>query len=479
MEAAVSAFGASAAARLRSAAVVGQPEDQLRGPFERLLEDMAALTGLARGSVVAVGESTVSELQTRPDYAVTVHGALVGFIELKAPGKGADPRRFRDAHDKAQWQRLQSLPNLLYTDGNEFSLWQNGVLAGAVVRLQGDIETDGAALRPAPGLQGLFDFFLQWQPIAPRSAKELAEVSARLCRLLRDEVIEALDRKTEALTTLALDWRGMLFPQASDEQFADGYAQAVTFGLLIARARGITIGTDLHKVAEGLKDSASLIGAALQLLTDNPATRRALNTALSTLERVLDAVDWPRISKGKADAWLYFYEDFLAIYDNTLRKETGSYYTPPEVVGAMVALVDQALKRPGFNLPQGLADAGVTVADPATGTGTYVLGVLRHLAERIRDDEGEGAVPAGIESALKRLVAFELQLGPFAVAQLRLLAEVVALTGALPKVAPRMYVTDTLSNPFDDGGNFPGFTAAIGQQRRAPTASSASSPSPW
>ena len=467
MEAAVSAFGASAAARLRSAAVVGQPEDQLRGPFERLLEDMAALTGLARGSVVAVGESTVSELQTRPDYAVTVHGALVGFIELKAPGKGADPRRFRDAHDKAQWQRLQSLPNLLYTDGNEFSLWQNGVLAGAVVRLQGDIETDGAALRPAPGLQGLFDFFLQWQPIAPRSAKELAEVSARLCRLLRDEVIEALDRKTEALTTLALDWRGMLFPQASDEQFADGYAQAVTFGLLIARARGITIGTDLHKVAEGLKDSASLIGAALQLLTDNPATRRALNTALSTLERVLDAVDWPRISKGKADAWLYFYEDFLAIYDNTLRKETGSYYTPPEVVGAMVALVDQALKRPGFNLPQGLADAGVTVADPATGTGTYVLGVLRHLAARIRDDEGEGAVPAGIESALKRLVAFELQLGPFAVAQLRLLAEVVALTGALPKVAPRMYVTDTLSNPFDDGGNFPGFTAAIGQQRRA------------
>lgn len=131
----------------------------------------------------------------------------------------------------------------------------------------------------------------------------------------------------------------------------------------------------------------------------------------------------------------------------------------------MVALVDQALKRPGFSLPQGLADASVTVADPASGTGTYVLGVLRHLAARICDDEGEGAVPAGIESALKRLVAFELQLGPFAVAQLRLLAGVVALTGALPKVAPRMYVTDTWSNPLDDGGNFPGFTAAIGARR--------------
>ena len=469
IEAAVAAFGAAAKAKLRNAVAVGQPEDQIRSPFERLLDDLAALGGFGKGVVVAVGESSVADLRTRPDYAATAHGALVGFIELKAPGKGADPRRFKDAHDKAQWQGLQSLPNLLYSDGNEFSLWHNGELMTAVVRLQGDIETAGAALVPGPGLLALFRDFLQWQPIPPRSAKELAEVSSRLCRLLRDEVIEALQRKTEALTTLAHGWRGLLFPQASDEQFADGYAQALTFGLLIARARGITIGCDLHKVAEGLKDSASLIGAALQLLTDNQATRLALKTSLSTLERVLDAVDWPKISKGKADAWLYFYEDFLAIYDNSLRKETGSYYTPPEVVGAMVALVDQALKRPGFGLPRGLADDSVTVADPATGTGTFVLGVLRHLAACLRDDEGEGegAVAAGIESALQRLLAFALQLGPFAVAQLRLLAEVVALTGSLPKVAPRMYVTDTLSNPFDDGGSFPGFTAAIGQQRRA------------
>lgn len=156
-------------------------------------------------------------------------------------------------------------------------------------------------------------------------------------------------------------------------------------------------------------------------------------------ERLLGAVDWPKISKGKADVWLYFYEDFLAIYDNSLRKETGSYYTPPEVVGAMVALVDQGLKRPGFGLPRGLADDSVPVADPATGTGTFVLGVLRHLAACVRDDEGEGAVPASIESTRKRLVAFELQLGPFAVAQLRLPAEVVALTGTLPKVAQRIF----------------------------------------
>ena len=39
-----------------------------------------------------------------PDFAVTVHKALVGFIEVKAPGKGADPRKFdKDSHDGQQW----------------------------------------------------------------------------------------------------------------------------------------------------------------------------------------------------------------------------------------------------------------------------------------------------------------------------------------------------------------------------------------
>jgi predicted helicase len=46
-------------------------------------------------------------------------------------------------------------------------------------------------------------------------------------------------------------------------------------------------------------------------------------------------------------------------------------------------------------------------------------------------------------------------------------AEVMALTGQMPTVAPRMFVTDTLGNPRDDGGQFPGYTAAIGQQRKA------------
>jgi len=57
-------------------------------------------------------------------------------------------------------------------------------------------------------------------------------------------------------------------------------------------------------------------------------------------------------------------------------------------------------------------------------------------------------VPQAIESASGRLVAFEMQLGPFAVAQLRIYAELIELIGKPPRTAPRMFVTDTLGNPF-------------------------------
>ncbi len=463
---AVASFGSRAKEKLSNPAATGQPEDQLRSPFEDLLRDFAEIAGLPRNAVAAVGESSLSDLKTRPDFAVTVRNALVGFIELKAPGKGADPRKFKDPHDKEQWAKLASLPNLMYTDGNAFSLWHYGVIDGSVVKLVGDIESSGDALEAPQSLQLLFESFMRWEPLPPRSAKDLAHTTARLCRLLRDEVTEQLALKSEALTALATDWRKLLFPDATDERFADGYAQAVTFGLLMARAKNIPLKTGLSQVAAELGQTSSLIGAALRLLTENAENQRTLGTSLSTLTRVLDAVDWSKISKGKADAWLYFYEDFLGVYDNDLRKQTGSYYTPPEVVGAMVGLVDEALRSQRFGLHAGLASPSVTLVDPATGTGTFMLGVLRRIAETVRADEGEGSVKAAIHASIQRLIAFEMQLGPFAVAQLRILAEIVDLTGAAPATPTRMFVTDTLGNPYDDAEWLPAVLAPIGKSRK-------------
>ncbi len=446
--AAISAFGASTKSKLASVAISGAPEDQLRGPLEALLRDLAELSGLPAGSINIVGETTLSDLNIRPDFAVGVSNALVGFIEIKAPGKGADPRQFDDPHDKEQWAKLKSLPNLMYSDGNAFSLWRDGKLQGGIVRLDGNVESSGSKLSAPETLLPLVSDFLHWAPIPPKTAKQLAEVSARLCRLLRDEVVEQMARGSPGLTGLAEDWRKLLFPQADDTQFADGYAQAVTFGLLVARARDISLSGGTELAAQELRKSNSLIGTALRLLTEDSSNQAALKTSLGTLTRVLDAVNWHAISKDKPEAWLYFYEDFLEVYDNTLRKRTGSYYTPPEVVAAMVKLVDEALRGPLFERAAGFAAPDVIVADPAVGTGTFLLGILRRIAETVKDDQGPGAVRGAIEAAAKRIIGFEIQFGPFAVAQLRLIAELQSLMGSPPVPELRLFITDTLGNPF-------------------------------
>ncbi|MFN3537111.1 MAG: type ISP restriction/modification enzyme, partial [Brevundimonas sp.] len=300
------------------------------------------------------------------------------------------------------------------------------------------------------------------------------------CRLLRDEVAEQLDRKAPGLTGLREDWRKLLFPNATDAEFADGYAQAVTFGLLMAKARGISLKDGIDDAARTLRKSNSLIGSALRLLTEEADEQHTLDTSLRTLTAVLDVVNWDKLSKGEPEAWLYFYELFLQQYDTDLRKKTGSYYTPPEVVGAMVRLVDDALRSPDrFNLPSGLASSDVTLSDPAVGTGTFLLGVLRRIAETVEAEQGAGSVPAAITDALNRLIGFELQFGPFAVAQLRLLAELIDLVtfGKPHDEVPeelqkalgatlRLYITDTLSDPDEEFGWIPTGMASIADSRR-------------
>lgn len=146
LDEAVSRFGATAKSKLNNPGATGQPEDQLRAPLEALVADLCAVIGPAADATVMVGETSLSDLMTRPDYAVTRKGALIGHVEVKAPGKGCDPRKFTDKHDRTQWDKLKALPNLIYTDGNGFSLWRDGQLATAIVRFEGDVESSGAAL---------------------------------------------------------------------------------------------------------------------------------------------------------------------------------------------------------------------------------------------------------------------------------------------------------------------------------------------
>ncbi|MDO8308968.1 MAG: type ISP restriction/modification enzyme [Actinomycetota bacterium] len=460
---AVSAFGATVKPRLSSP--VGEPEDQMRGPLEVLLASVAEVVGVR---FTMMGEASLSDLKVRPDYACQVNGAISGYVEVKAPGKGADPTRFKiSTHDGKQWTKLAALPNVIYTDGESWGLYRTGERVGDVVRLDGDIRVAGAKLTdPGDGLARLLYDFLHWEPIAPRNVTQLVATVAPLTRLLRDEVADTLSREKGdgPFTHLASDWRELLFPDATDAEFADEYAQAVTFALLLARSDGIDFtGKSIASIAAALGRQHSLMGKALGVLTDE--TIGALTVTLDTLVRVISVVDFTTFPKHETRAYATLYESFLETYDNELRKQSGSYYTPAPVVAAMAGLTDQVLRR-RLGAKDGFASPQVTVLDPAAGTGQYPVEVLELIAAVIQYQQGPGAVPARLSQAAERVIGIEKQAGPYAVSEMRV-AELLKRHGAdEPKGGLRLYVADSLDDPFAEVSRLAATLEPIARSRR-------------
>ncbi len=425
------------------------PEEQLKQHAARLLRDAGAALGV--GEVRTQFESAVEGVG-RPDMAVYVGGLLAGNVELKKPGTGANAPRFK-GHNKRQWAKFSNLANVVYTDGAEFAHFQRGERVGPIIRLSGDPRDDGTdAVSEADARKAadLFRAFFDWQPQAPKRPKALAELLAPVCRLLREDVEEALADPASPLTHLAHDWRRVFFRDATDAEFADAYAQTLTYALLLAHLSGADdLSTD--DAADALRPGHALLSEALRVL-GHPQARRALGSTVDLLERIILGVTSAVFERTghlvedgpahAADPWLYFYEDFLAAYDPKLRKDRGVYYTPWQVVQAQVRLTAHLLDV-GFDKPYGVASEGVVTLDPACGTGTYILGAVRHGIDRAVADGRGAAAAAGVH-------AFELLVGPYAVAHLRLTQQIRSADGRLPADGAHVYLTDTLEDPEAD-----------------------------
>jgi hypothetical protein len=210
---AVAAFGADVSAKLGR---WGAPEDQLRGPIEVLFKRVALGLGL---DVIAYGEVLLKGIRARPDYAVDLGSARVGYLEIKAPNRGVPgmPQWRPDKREREQWERLSALPNLIYTDGTSWGRYSFGDCKN-LAHLDGDLVDLRGTLRPADeAFCDLVLDFLCWEPERLTSVPELIRRVAGLCRLLRDEVAAILrgspdHRAYEGLSLLAQDWRALLNP---------------------------------------------------------------------------------------------------------------------------------------------------------------------------------------------------------------------------------------------------------------------------
>jgi hypothetical protein len=443
---AVARFGEEVRPRL--ALMVGSPEDQLRGPFERLLSEAGTALGL---DVLMHGETRLTWLAVRPDYAVDVAGARVGYIELKAPGKGTDPSRWPlRSHDRLQWEKLRALPNVLYSDGQEFCLYRSGVRLGRVAHLKGNIVKAGSRLQAADTtFAKVLSSFLLWEPEQPRNTRQLVRSIAGLCRLLRDEVLDALRRQDEtqhmAFTSLADDWRGLLFPDLDNKAFADAYAQTVTFALLLARSTGVEFNnTPMSEIARQLGKTHSVMGKALDVMTDGTVERDSV--VVESLRKVIGVVDWNSLEDAGPNSYALLYESFLDQYDPELRKSSGSYYTPDDAAQFMVQFVDEILQR-RLDRSRGFASPDVLVVDPAMGTGTFLTAIIDKVAETVTAEEGPGQVEPRLRELFRqRLIGFEKQVCPYAVTELRTHQALRQRRADVPATEVR-FLTDTLDNP--------------------------------
>ena len=449
----VAQFGAAAKDSLNGP---GEPEAALATPVDNLLREYGE--NVLSRKVVLHAEVREDSGNVRPDFGVRIDGLMSGHVELKKPGTSLDPDTYgKTTHNGRQWKRLRNLPNLLHTNGLEWRLWRYGELVAMAHLPVSSLTKFKGAIAAPPELDTVLSSFLSWTPTPITTVTRLVDTIAPLAALLREEVLESLqaNRRNAKATGreensypfigLKRDWRASLYPNATDEEFADGFAQTVVFALVIALSDGMDFNNiQLRDIAEGLQSKHSLLGRSLDLLTEH-IKGSTVGLVLETIIRTLSATDWHVISGGNQDVYLYLYEHFLDKYNPALKKKSGSYYTPAKVVMAMTRLTDQALKK-YLSIPEGLSADSVAVIDPAMGTGTYGLSIIQHVAAQA-EKYGPGAVADAVTSVAKRLYGIELQSGPFSVAELRLSQAIQEFGGQLPEDGMHLYVADTLEDP--------------------------------
>ncbi|WP_135229541.1 type ISP restriction/modification enzyme [Deinococcus fonticola] len=235
-----------------------------------------------------------------------------------------------------------------------------------------------------------------------------------------------------------------------DHFFRSSLVQALFYGLFAGWVAAARTGKGAEISRGNIADDLNI--PVISLLLDEVNTSRKLtrldlralvDRALDMLRRV-DAEPFLK-SFQEGAAVTYFYEPFLEAFDAQLKKDLGIWYTPHEIIRYQIRHV-HGLLQTHLNLPLGLLDPNVTILDPATGTGGYLLELGRFLTAEMQK-EGKGRVGARLKEAFQtRIYGFELMPAPFAIAHLQLallLSEAGAPLNSDERVG--VYLTNSLN----------------------------------
>ena len=363
-----------------------------------------------------------------PDFRVSVKGGgITGYIECKKPDAN-----LQKLTTSAQLKKYHALSdNILLTDSWCWLLLRDGK------KIKDITLTENPTAQTKKDFSEMLYIFIEAEAEKITNTERLAETLARRCAILREglETHESDDPAQSRLHGLLKEFRTALDTELSFAQFADTFAQTVVYSSLLAKLKA-PLGTtlELDTIKRHIPINFAVIRDItlfLQDLSDSQYEDIAwvVDDVLATINAmdvvaVTESMSYKNINKHSkglddADPYIYFYENFLAVYDTGQRKDRGVYYTSSPVVKFIVRAVDDLLQR-DFDLTKGLAEAGdVTALDFAAGTGTFMLEMMRTV---LADESPAHCNTLIRDHILKNLYGFELLMAPYVIAHLKAIA---------------------------------------------------------
>lgn len=412
-----------------------------------------------------------------PDFSISRGEIVIGHCEAK--DLHIDLKAMKDAN-KAQKERyIGGLSNLLYTNCLEW-IWYRDGEKRAEVRIADFLTGIQPRQDQFAALENLLSEFIAQTPQSITSSRALAERMAGKTRLIKDILANALmeDKDdTSELMAQYLAFQTHLIHDISIEEFADIYAETITYGMFAARLNDTTLDTFNRQEALELLPKSNPFLRNLFSYIAGPTLDERIIWIIDDLAKVFKASNVKDLMAkyGKTtqrnDPFLHFYEDFLKAYNPDKRDARGVWYTPEPVVNFIVRAVDDVLKTE-FGLSDGLADTSkvniewdtgqtdkkgkplrtrkdvhrVQILDPATGTGTFLAETIKQVAPRVRN-RAPGMWSSYVEKDLiPRLHGFELLMASYAMCHLKL-DMVLKEHGYVPTAAPprvSVYLTNSL-----------------------------------
>ncbi len=256
------------------------------------------------------------------------------------------------------------------------------------------------------------------------------------------------------LLALRDDFKNLVFRNGQRydwAQFVDSYVQIAAFGAFLWRLEtrsDISLGLQV-----GLKHGVHpLLHQCLQILWNAQSRPPMLEPLLEALCQTINMIPFSLFEKEAnldsdnvvADPIVHAYEPFFSVYDSKGRDAAGVFYTPVQVVQQIVSGIEHLLKA-SFGKPLGILDPTARFLDPATGTGTFLLGLAK-AAERAAVQRGLPVDQAVKELITERVSAFELLPGPYTIAHQRIETLLEAYGAPATSRLP-IYLTDTLAAP--------------------------------